>query len=309
MMFPIKNREDLEKLNELVSLQNQVKVVKLQDKLGEQNFQENMEKVFEPVTKSLENNFEKLTKTITETSIKNNKALENLNNNLLEIMNVRGILASYLMSPLSKITNPENSSQFRLVKDHNSNRVNDLLMKNKIPITLYGNMLTFRDTNKQFEITGDLLKMITNSKHNVNLASLQDKKLMYDFAKEMHFDPKAVGNKSIGDRILIKLLESPGLMVSASGVSKTIILSYDPDELCNRLKLLLQEKHAGNNSDIINDEIVAIVDKLLDYKCISKKQHKQILLNVIYYKYTYSSMNISIIILAFIFILLYMYVY
>ena len=103
------------------------------------------------------------------------------------------------MSPLSKITNQENSSQFKLVKDHNSNRVNDLLMKNKIPITLYGNMLTFRDTNKQIDLTGDLLKMITNSKYNVNLASLQGKKLMYDFAKEMHFDPKAVGNKSIRD--------------------------------------------------------------------------------------------------------------
>ena len=67
-------------------------------------------------------------------------------------------------------------------------------------------------------------------------------------------------------------------MNSASGVSKTIFLSSDPDELCNRIKLLLQENHAGNNSDIISQEIVAIVDKLLEYKCISKKQHKQILL-------------------------------
>ena len=68
-------------------------------------------------------------------------------------------------------------------------------------------------------------------------------------------------------------------MVSASGVSKTIFLTSDPDELCNRLKLLLQEKLAGNNSDIINEEIVAIVDKLLEYKCITKKQHRQILIN------------------------------
>ena len=101
---------------------------------------------------------------------------------------------------------------------------------------------------------------------------------MYDFATEMHFDLKAQGNKSTRDRLLIKSLKSPGLMVSASGVSKTIFLSSDPDKLCNRLKLLLQEKLAGNNSDIINDETVAIVDKLLEYKCISKKQHKQILL-------------------------------
>ena len=101
---------------------------------------------------------------------------------------------------------------------------------------------------------------------------------MYDFAKETHFDMQAVGKKSIRDKTLIKLLKSPGLMVTATGVSQTIFLSSDPDELCDRLKLLLQEKNAGNNSDIINDEIVSIVDKLLEYKCITKKQHKQILI-------------------------------
>ena len=172
------------------------------------------------------------------------------------------------MSPLSKITNPENTSQFRLEKDHNSNRVNDLLIKNKIPITLYGNILTFRDSGKVFQLKGDLLEIITNSKYNVDPASLQDKKLMYDFAKELKYDAKAVGNKSTRDKTLIEILKSPGLMVSASGVSKTIILTSDPNELCDRLRLLLQEKHAGNISDIINDEIVAIVDKILEYICI-----------------------------------------
>ena len=278
MLYSIKDREDLEKLEDLVSLQNQVKVLKLQDKIGEQNFHEDIKKVFEPVTKSLENTSENITKTLTETSIKNDLAIENINNNLLEIMNDRGILATYIMSPLSRITNPENSSLFKLVKDPSSNRVNDLKINKTIPITLYGNMLTFRDTNKQFELKGDLLEMITNSEFNVDLASSSDKKLMYDFAKEMHFDPKAPGNKSIRDRKLIKLLNSPGLMVSASGVSKTIFLSSDPNELCDRLKLLLEEKHAGNNSDLINQEIVAIVDKLLEYKCITKNQHKQILI-------------------------------
>ena len=197
MLYSIKDREDFKNLEELFSLENQVKVVKLQDKLGKQNFHENLEKLFEPVTKSLENTSENITKAITETSIKNNLAIENINNKLLEILNDRGILATYLMSPLSKITNPENDSQFKLVRVSNSNRVNDLLFKNKIPITLYGNILTFRDTGKEFELKGDLLEMITNSKYNVDLASLQDKKLMYDFAKEMHFDKEAVGNKSI----------------------------------------------------------------------------------------------------------------
>ena len=185
MLYSIKDREDLKNLEELVSLENQVKVVELQDKLGKKNFHENLKNVFEPVTKSLENTSENLTKAI--------------NNNLLEIMNDRGILATYLMSPLSRITNPDNATQFRLVKGSSSNRVSDLKINKTIPITLYGNKLTFRDTNKQFELKGDLLEKITNSKFNVDLASLSDKKLMYDFAKEMHFDPKASGNNSTRD--------------------------------------------------------------------------------------------------------------
>ena len=160
----------------MVSLQNQVKVVRLQDKLGEQNFHEDMKKVFEPVTKSIENTSQDITKTITETSLKNNEAIENLNTKLLEIMNDRGILATYLMSPLSKITNPQNTTKFKLIKGSSSNRVNDLKINNSIPITLYNNLLTFRDTNKQFELKGDLLKMITNKNYIVNHASLSDKK-------------------------------------------------------------------------------------------------------------------------------------
>ena len=258
-----------------------------------------MKKIIEPVTKSLENTSQDIPKTITESSIKNNKALENLNEKILEIMIDRGILATYLMSPSSKITSPENTSHFKLVKDHNSNRVNDLKIKNSTPITFYGYVLTFCDTGKEFDLT-DLLKMITNKNYNVDLATLSDKKLLYDFAREMNFDLKALGNKSTRDRIVIKLLKSPGLIVSASSVSKTIFLSSNSDELCNRLKLLLQEKQAGNNSDIINQEIVAIVDKLLEYKCISKKKHKQFFIkcNLLHrsYKDTYSNMNNDIII-------------
>ena len=82
MLYSIKDREDLENLEELVSLQNEVKIVRLQDKLGKQNFHEDMKKVFEPVTKSLENTSQDITKAMKEPSIKNNQAIENSNNKL-----------------------------------------------------------------------------------------------------------------------------------------------------------------------------------------------------------------------------------
>ena len=157
MFFPIKDREDLEKLDELVSLQNQVKAVRLQDKLGKQNFHEDMKKSFEPVTKSLEKKSENLTKTIMESSINNNKAIENLSLKIIELMNDEGMIAPYLASSLVNLFKPENKNQFRLKKkDLNSTKKNDFLINEGIPVNIFSNMLTFRDSNKFFKLDGDL---------------------------------------------------------------------------------------------------------------------------------------------------------
>ena len=276
MMFAINNREDLDKLNEAVSLQNQVKVVRLQNKLGEQNFHEDMTKVFEPLTDTLKKTSENITKTITENSINNNKAIENLNEKILELMNDKGLIAPYLTTSLVEVFKKDNKSQFRLRKDPNSTKLNDFLKHGTIPVTIFSNMIVFRDSNKSFRLEGDLLKVITNYKFNVDHSNPQDKKLIYQFAKEMKYDIKSTGRPSVRHNSMVKLLDQPAIL--ASGFSKRIILSSDPNELCDRLKLLLQEKHGGNNSNLIDEEIVAIIDKFLEYKCISKKQHKQILI-------------------------------
>ena len=70
---------------------------------------------------------------------------------------------------------------------------------------------------------------------------------------------------------------TPGIKVSASGVPKTTFLSPGLIEFSDRSKLILQEKQAGNDSDLINDELVAMVDKSIEYECISTKQQKQTL--------------------------------
>ena len=78
MLYLIKNIEDLQNLNELVSLENQVQELRLQDKLGKQKYHEDMRKVFEPVTNTMQKTSENLTKTISETYNNNNKAIETL---------------------------------------------------------------------------------------------------------------------------------------------------------------------------------------------------------------------------------------
>ena len=133
-------------------------------------------------------------------------------------------------------------------------------------------MLTFEDTNRTFKLDGDLLKVMTNHIFNADHSNQKDKKIIYEFAKEMKFDIEKIRRPSTRDGSFIRILKSPAIM--AAGIS-TIFLPSDPNEFCNRLKLLLQEKHAGNNSDISNEEIFAIVDNFLEYKGISRKQHKQ----------------------------------
>ena len=50
----------------------------------------------------------------------------------------------------------------------------------------------------------------------------------------MNYDINSTGRPSVRHNSMIRLLDQPAIM--ASGFSKTIILSSDPNELCDRLK-------------------------------------------------------------------------
>ena len=91
-MFPLENREDLQKLNESASSQNQIKATRIQDGLGEQNFHEDVKEVFEPLSNPLKDNSENITKTITEISIKNIKAISDLNEKVLDLMDEKVLI-------------------------------------------------------------------------------------------------------------------------------------------------------------------------------------------------------------------------
>ena len=124
MMFPIKDREDLQNLNELVLLQNQVNEVRLQDKLGEQNYDEDSKKLFKPMTDTIKNTSENVIKVLTENYNNNNKTKGNLNEKVLELLNDKGLISPYLTSSLVNLFKLENKSQFKLKKDLNSTKMN-----------------------------------------------------------------------------------------------------------------------------------------------------------------------------------------
>ena len=188
MLYSIKNRDGLKNLNELVSLENQVKELRLQDNLAKQNFHDDGKKISEPVNDTIKRTSEYLTKTITETSIRNSPALEGLHEKVVGIMNDKGMIAPYLASPLAILLKPENKGQYNIIKDQKSIKMKDFLITTSIPVTLYSTMLTFRDTNETFISDGDLLKLMTNYNLLVDHSNLRDRKILYEFGKEMKCD-------------------------------------------------------------------------------------------------------------------------
>ena len=56
-------------------------------------------------------------------------------------------------------------------------------------------------------------------------------------------------------------------------VISTKFLRENANKLSDRLKLLIKEKQAGKNSDIIAEQIIALVDEFSEYKSISSKQN------------------------------------
>ena len=150
-------------------------------------------------------------------------------------MNDKGLIDSSIL----KVLKPDNKGQFRLTKDPNSTKPNDLLINEKVPVTIFNIMLTSRDTNKVFKLEGDLYKVITDYKFTVDHSNKQNRQIIYEFGKEMKYKLKNKGRPSIRHNSMIRLLNQRP--ITASGFTKTIILSSDPDELCNRLRLLLQE--------------------------------------------------------------------
>ena len=60
------------------------------------------------MTDALKSTSENITKTSTENSIDNNKAIENLNEKILELMDEKGMIAPYLTSSLVNLFKPEN---------------------------------------------------------------------------------------------------------------------------------------------------------------------------------------------------------
>ena len=160
-------------MEELNSLQNQVKETRLQDNLGRQNFP-GFSKKTNHVTDAMKNTSDNFANILTESSINNNKALENLNESVFEFLNDKGVIAPYPASFLVNLIKPENKSQHKLIED--SIRMKDLLINTSKPVTLCSIILIFRGSIRSFTLDGDLFETMANYDFNVDHSNPQNRK-------------------------------------------------------------------------------------------------------------------------------------
>ena len=146
--------------------------------------------------------------------------------------------------------------------------------------------MTFKSGNSYDLNDPDLQYFITNTHFDTEINSL---KLIYSFLKDLKHNINFGDKKSIRYYFIKDLysrhqqlqsdLRSSLHNYEGSGLrndANFVFLQSDPDELVDRLKVLHFEKVGGNDNFLLNEQMIAIVDKLLEYECITPSQHQNL---------------------------------
>ena len=236
--------------------------------------------------------------------------ITNRNNQLLTSLVTSNQVDSSIVKTVSNLLNDKNKSQFSLepfIQDYpnifiiNPHNPQQVLIKGSTMTFENGNSYNLNDpdlqhfiTNTQFDKQinnwGPIYNFLNDMKYDLNYGD--KKSYRYQFIKELYkymqgftqgyAGSSATANATAPTQDYTQGFTGSGLRDSYRKYSQQyIFLPSDPDELVDKLKLLYFEKVGGNDSFLINEEIIAIIDKLLEYECISPSQHQNIQSNLI----------------------------
>ena len=113
----------------------------------------------------------------------------------------------------------------------------------------------------------DLQFFRTNTKID---REINNKNKIYSFLNDMNY------NINYGDKKSIRYYFIKALYYGYQHLGSGFVFPSDPDELVDQLKLLYFEKVGGNDSFLLNEQIISIVDELLEYECITPSQDQNI---------------------------------
>ena len=219
--------------------------------------------------------------------------ITNRNNQLLTNLVNSNQCDSSIVKTVSNLLNDKNKSQFSLepvmgnsnLFTINPSNPQQVLIKNTtLPFLGIGNIYHLNDPDLQYFKTNTKLDREINNKNiiysflndmNYNINYDDKKSMRYYFIKDLHNQHYQLGSgmPSYARKLSRKL--------SRSHTNQYVFLPSDPDELVDQLKLLYFEKLGGNDNPQLNEQIIAIVDKLLEYECITTNQHQNMRSNLI----------------------------
>ena len=263
---------------------------------------------------AMQNSFKEGIKQYNEITNHNNQLLTSLvNSNKVDssiVKTVSNLLndknkSQFSLEPITQSFAQDNPNLFT-INTHNPQQV---LIKGSTMVFENGNSYDLSNPDLQYFITNtqfdkqinnwdSIYNFLNNMKYDLNYGD--KKSIRYQFIKELYSRYQlqgytqgfAQGYTQAHDLQGFAQGQSQGFTGSGlNGESyresyreysqQYIFLPSDPDELVDQLKLLYFEKVGGNDSFLINEQIIAIIDKLLEYECISPSQHQNIRSNLI----------------------------
>ena len=268
-------------------------------------------------TRAIEHNNNTLQNSFKE-GIKQYNEITNHNNQLLTSLVNSNKVDSSIVKTVSNLLNDKNKSQFSLepitqsfaqdnpnlftINPHNPQQV---LIKGSTMIFENGNSYDLSNPDLQYFITNtqfdkqinnwdSIYNFLNDMKYDLNYGD--KKSIRYQFIKELysHYQLQGFAQDYTQAHDLQGFAQGQSQGFTGSGLNgesyresyreysqQYIFLPSDPDELVDQLKLLYFEKVGGNDSFLIKEQIIAIIDKLLEYECISPSQHQNIRSNLI----------------------------
>ena len=235
--------------------------------------------------------------------------ITNRNNQLLTNLVNSNQVDSSIVKTVSNLLNDKNKSQFSLeptTQDNPRSSTNLFTINPSNPqqVKIKNTTLIFLGSGNLYDlINPDLHYFITNTQFD---RQLQNVNTIFNFLNDMNYniingDKKSMRYYFINDLIKQYYQQSAEFSTelpnqvgtglngeaarsyarsnSQSYTNQYVFLPSDPGELVDHLKLLYFEKLGRNDSFLLNEQIIAIVDKLLENECITTNQHQNILSN------------------------------
>ena len=190
------------------------------------------------------------------------------------------VIHSNSITPIAKLLVTKNKNQFRLLDDLDSDNCNDYQMHGE-KVTLCDDKLRFSDSGVVFTLKGDILSMITD--YDFNETDSPDAKEIIKFLDKLHFDIHAKSNNSGNENLLKNFYNKITLL--ASGLHELIFLSETPNELCEGLRLIIQEKQTANDAKKFISKLLLYLIRYWNTNALLLLNTKIYLENLIFFYY------------------------